>query len=52
VEKRPASSLFAQKLGIKEFGSCIKYLCDFLKVAILVFLAIWQMDGFQRGAPS
>ena len=41
----PAFSL-SYKVKCKEFRRCVKRWCNFLKVAILVFLAIWQMDGF------
>jgi hypothetical protein len=33
---------------LKSFGRSIEIWCNFLNVAILVFLAFWQMDGFQR----
>jgi len=47
MEDEPASFL-SQKVRIREFGCCVRNLSDFLKVAILVFLAISQMDDAAR----
>jgi hypothetical protein len=40
------------KLFLKSFGRCVEVWCDFLNVAILVFLGFSKMDGFHRRAPS
>jgi hypothetical protein len=39
------------KVKYKEFRYCVECWCDFLNGAILVFLAIWQIDGFQCRPP-
>jgi hypothetical protein len=44
--------LLLRKAPLKSFGRSIEIWCNFLNVTILVFLAFWQMDGFQRRALS
>jgi hypothetical protein len=51
AEVRSASFHLHKRL-LKSFGRSVEIWYDFLKVAILVSLGCWQLNGFQRGAPS
>jgi Zn-dependent protease len=46
------ASFLSYKVVLKSFGRSVEIWCDFLNVAILVFLGFSRMDGFHRRAPS